>query len=77
MGDDERAVPTPAGLAARAEERALERVGAQQAEPGANAAVEEALRVLDGLAERPLAEHVAAFDAVHNALQDRLAEAQG
>ena len=42
-----------------------------------DAAVDEALRVLDGLAERPLGEHVAAFDAVHSALQDRLAESQG
>ena len=42
-----------------------------------DAAVDEALRVLDGLAERPLVEHVAAFDAVHSALQDRLAESQG
>lgn len=42
-----------------------------------DAAVDEALGVLDGLADRPLTEHVAAFDAVHSALQDRLAEAQG
>lgn len=40
-------------------------------------AVDEALRSLDGLTERPLPAHVAAFDAVHGALQDRLAEAQG
>jgi len=40
-------------------------------------AVDEALRSLDGLTDRPLPAHVAAFDAVHGALQDRLAEAQG
>ena len=42
-----------------------------------DAAVDEALRALDGLADVPLPGHVAAFDAVHGALQDRLAEAQG
>lgn len=30
-----------------------------------------------GLADAPLSRHVAAFDAVHGALQDRLAETQG
>ncbi|MCL3861979.1 hypothetical protein [Actinotalea sp. K2] len=36
--------------------------------------VDAALTVLDGLADRPVREHVAVFDAVHGALQDRLAE---
>lgn len=39
-------------------------------------AVDEALRVLDSLAERPVREHVAVFEAVHGALADRLAETQ-
>jgi len=57
-------------------------VGGPDATPGdvldvGDAAVDEALRELDGLARRPLAEHVRVFDAVHGALQDRLAEAQG
>jgi hypothetical protein len=42
-----------------------------------DASVDEALRALEGLDAQPLAAHVAAFDAVHGALQDRLAEAQG
>ncbi|MBT0995325.1 hypothetical protein KIN34_13625 [Cellulomonas sp. DKR-3] len=42
-----------------------------------DAAVDEALRSLADLDAAPLVEHVAAFDAVHGALQDRLAEAQG
>lgn len=37
-------------------------------------AVDAALGVLAGLAERPVREHVAVFDAVHGALADRLAE---
>ncbi|GIG28774.1 hypothetical protein [Cellulomonas marina] len=37
-------------------------------------AVEEALRTLDGLVDRPLAEHPGAYEAVHAALQDRLAD---
>lgn len=38
--------------------------------------VDEALELLDSLEERPLREHVAAFESVHGALQDRLAEGQ-
>jgi hypothetical protein len=34
--------------------------------------VTEALRVLDGLAERPVHEHVALFDELHRTLQDAL-----
>jgi hypothetical protein len=37
------------------------------------AAVDSALAGLDGLAERPLAEHVEAFERVHTALSDALA----
>lgn len=40
-------------------------------------AVDEALGTLAGLDGLPLREHVAAFDAVHGALQDRLADAEG
>ncbi|HTL24771.1 MAG TPA: hypothetical protein VL281_12145 [Mycobacteriales bacterium] len=36
-------------------------------------AVAEALALLDGLEERPVAEHVEVFDAVHRSLQDALA----
>lgn len=47
-------------------------------DPGTgDASVDEALRALEGLDTAPLGAHVAAFDAVHGALQDRLAEAQG
>ena len=83
VGDDERGVPTaglatPAGLAARAQQRAERAAPDPDGQgPAGDAAVDEALRVLEGLADRPLTEHVAAFDAVHSALQDRLAEAQG
>lgn len=42
-----------------------------------DATVDEALRTLEGLAERDLREHVAVFDAVHRALSDRLADGQG
>ena len=40
-------------------------------------AVDEALSRLDGLEDQPLRAHVAVFDAVHGALQDRLADAEG
>ena len=39
-------------------------------------AVDEALTRLEGLAELPVREHVAVFDAVHGALQDRLADVE-
>ncbi len=35
--------------------------------------VEEAVRALDGLAERPVHEHVELFDGLHRTLQDALA----
>ncbi len=87
VDDTQRAsMPSPAELSARVRAAAIRDEAGPAAdvergpvEPGqtGDAAVDEALRVLDGLAERPLTEHVAAFDAVHGALQDRLAEAQG
>ena len=40
-------------------------------------AVDQALSALAGLEGRPLRDHVAVFDAVHGALQDRLADAEG
>lgn len=40
--------------------------------PDARAAVVRALRRLDGLADRPLTEHVDAFEQVHAALGDAL-----
>ena len=40
-------------------------------------AVDQALSALDGLEDQPLRDHVAVFDAVHGALQDRLADAEG
>lgn len=49
----------------------------EDAAEAADAAVSEALRVLEGLEQKPLSAHVAAFDAVHGALQDRLADAEG
>jgi len=36
-----------------------------------------AMAVLEGLAERPLAEHVAAFEGVHAALGEALAAGEG
>ena len=40
-------------------------------------AVDQALSALVGLEDQPLRDHVAVFDAVHGALQDRLADAEG
>ncbi|MDM7856511.1 hypothetical protein [Cellulomonas alba] len=50
---------------------------AEAATSTGDAAVDEALTLLSGLDEQPLRAHVAAFDAVHGALQDRLADAEG
>jgi hypothetical protein len=36
-------------------------------------AVADAVRALDGLAERPVREHVELFDGLHRTLQDALA----
>ncbi len=37
------------------------------------AAIERALAELEGLADRPLAEHVTVFEGIHGALSDALA----
>lgn len=47
---------------------------APQGETTGDDAVDEAMTRLDLLDGAPLAEHVAIFDAVHAALQDRLAD---
>lgn len=44
--------------------------------PTGDQVVDEALEVLDGIEDRPLKEHVRAFESIHGALQDRLAEGQ-
>jgi hypothetical protein len=41
--------------------------------PEASGQVEEALALLDGLEDQPVAEHVEVYDRVHRALQDALA----
>lgn len=46
-------------------------------DPTGDAEVDDALAALDGLEDRPLVDHVAAFEAVHAALAHRLAEADG
>ncbi|AEI12442.1 MULTISPECIES: hypothetical protein [Cellulomonas] len=63
---------SPADLAAH-----VETARARAEASTGDASVDEALRALEGLADAPLSRHVAAFDAVHGALQDRLAETQG
>ena len=40
---------------------------------GVGSPVRAAVGLLEGLQDRPVAEHVAVFDAVHQALQDALA----
>lgn len=47
-----------------------------EAGPTGDLVVDEALEALDDLESRPLREHVTAFESVHGALQDRLAEGQ-
>ncbi|HWJ83941.1 MAG TPA: hypothetical protein VNR62_00845, partial [Cellulomonas sp.] len=51
-------------------------VGGTDEPPTGDAAVDEALTALAGLEQQPLRAHVAVFDAVHGALQDRLADAE-
>jgi hypothetical protein len=48
--------------------------GHSRAEPTGDDAVDAALAPLGELGEVPVREHVAVFDAVHTALQDRLAD---
>ena len=45
--------------------------------PTSDDAVNQALSALVGLEDQPLRHHVAVFDSVHGALQDRLADAEG
>ncbi|WP_239070123.1 hypothetical protein [Cellulomonas chitinilytica] len=73
--DDVAARPTPASV--RRDASTDGTAGAPSAGPTGDAHVDEALTRLDGLDDAPLREHVAAFDAVHGALQDRLADAEG
>ncbi|MBO9556678.1 hypothetical protein [Cellulomonas sp.] len=70
--DDAIARPTPASV-----RPAAPGIGAASDGPTGDPYVDEALTRLDGLADAPLREHVAAFDAVHGTLQDRLADAEG
>ena len=54
--------------------------GAVPGPPAGSAPVPEvaqALRALDGLAARPVHEHVELFDGLHRALQDALATLDG
>jgi hypothetical protein len=72
--------PTPASVrtaGAAAEPRDGED-GSDTADGGTgDHAVDEALTLLATLDEAPLREHVAVFDGVHTALQDRLADTEG
>ncbi len=45
-------------------------------EPTGDAAVDAVLTLLGSLGDQPVHEHVAVFDAVHTALQDRLADTE-
>jgi hypothetical protein len=57
-------------------EEAAEHVAAPAAvERTGNGAVDEVLRSLEGLEERSVAEHVAVFEAAHEALRSALADA--
>lgn len=70
--------PTPASVRV-----APTSVGSREVEDMASAdgtgdhAVDEALTLLATLDALPLREHVAVFDGVHTALQDRLADTEG
>jgi len=70
-GAGEDVVPERDASAAREPEVALVEDG-----PTGDQIVDEALEVLLELEDKPLREHVAAFESVHGALQDRLAEGQ-
>jgi hypothetical protein len=49
--------------------------GGQDPVPTGNHAVDEVLRTMQGLQDRPLEEHVALFEAAHEKLRAALAEA--
>jgi hypothetical protein len=61
-------LPTPGDLRAS--------VAASDDGESAGDALTTALGRIDGLADAPLTEHVDVFDAVHEALQERLADAE-
>lgn len=70
--------PTPGSVRvapASAASRDLEDVPAEDG--SGDHAVDEALTLLATLDVLPLREHVAVFDGVHTALQDRLADTEG
>lgn len=66
----DRPVPTPVVPAPPVPAPSAPRPGPP---PAAGAAVTDALATLESLADRPLAEHVTVFTAVHDALAARLA----
>jgi hypothetical protein len=83
--DTGRAVPTPAAVAGRPARPgpegatgAPERAGSPGDRDGStgDAGVDEALGRLAELDDLPVRAHVAVFDAVHVALQDRLADVE-
>jgi hypothetical protein len=76
---DERAPaePTDDAPVRSHDDAPAESTGDAPAESTGDAAVDEALTLLASLDAQPLRGHVAAFDAVHGALQDRLADAEG
>jgi len=77
---DERATGPDGTVDERETERGGHVRSAPELEPDASTgdeAVDEALTLLAALDEQPLRSHVAAFDAVHGSLQDRLADAEG
>lgn len=73
------AVPTSAddGTVHDAVARLSPEQGASESPVTGDPAVDEALRTLDGLEDADLRTQADAFDAVHGALQDRLADAEG
>jgi hypothetical protein len=69
--------PTPASVRRESPTASSALVEDGSEGPTGDPHVDEALTRLDGLDDAPLREHVAVFDAVHGALQDRLADAEG
>lgn len=61
--------PTPSGPAPRPGDP---RPAPERPVASLRATVDEAMAGLDGLSERPVSEHVAAFERVHTALGDAL-----
>jgi len=71
------AVPTPDGDVVAPAPTPRPSPGADDAPLTGDAAVDEALRSLQGVEDHDLRTQVAAFEDVHGALQDRLADAEG